>query len=98
MRIWRSSVVTAASMEAYISEVLSETRKMVPLERTVTSTLLFRSFSTLNVMAAVASSLKKRSSLPTFFSAYLWIASGRFTFLSVITNFIKSLLSPRGLV
>ena len=87
-RICRSRVVTAASMEACISEVLSDTRKMVPLERMVISTLLFRSFSTLNVMAAVASSLKKRSSLPTFFSAYLCTESGRFTFLSVNTNFI----------
>ena len=88
LRIWRSSVVTAASMDAYISEVLSDTRKMVPLDRMVTSTLLFRSFSTLNVIAAVASSRKKRSSLPTFFSAYWCTESGRFTFLSVNTNFI----------
>ena len=55
-------------MEACISEVLSDTRKMVPLDRMVTSTRL-RSFSTLNVSEAVASSLKKRSNLPTFFSA-----------------------------
>ena len=51
-----------------MSEVLSEARKMVPLERIVISTL-FLSFSTLKVMEAVASSRKKRSSLPTFFSA-----------------------------
>ena len=62
-------MVTAASMEACISEVLSDTRKMVPLERMVTSTRFSRSFSTLKVMVAVASSLKKRSSFPTFFSA-----------------------------
>ena len=55
-------------MEARISAVLSETRKMVPLDRMVTSTW-FRSFSILKVSAAVASSLKKRSNLPTFFSA-----------------------------
>ena len=61
---------------------------MVPLERMVISTLLFRSFSTLNVIAAVASSLKKRSSFPTFFSAYLCTESGKVTFLSVNTNFI----------
>ena len=68
LRICRSREATAASMEACISEVLSDTRKMVPLDRMVTSTRL-RSFSTLNVSEAVASSLKKRSNLPTFFSA-----------------------------
>ena len=52
-----------------MSEVLSDARKMVPPDRMVTSTL-FRSLSMLNVTAAVASSLKKRSSFPTFFSAY----------------------------
>ena len=75
-------------MDACISEVLSDTRKIVPLERMVISTLFSRSFSTLNVIEAVASSLKKRSSFPTFFSAYLWMKLGRVTFLSVNTNFI----------
>ena len=40
-----------------MSEVLSETRMMVPPERMVTSALL-RSFSTLKVMEASASVLK----------------------------------------
>ena len=44
-------------MVANISEVLSDTRMMVPPERTVSSTL-FRSFSTLKTMAASASALK----------------------------------------
>ena len=50
-------VDTAASMEARMSEVLSEARRIILPERTVTSAR-FRSFSTLKVMAASASLLK----------------------------------------
>ena len=57
LRIWRSMPETQASMDARISEVLSEARRIMLPERTVISQT-FRSFSTLKTTDASPSVLK----------------------------------------